>query len=146
MEEMIMYTGEVLVNTNNEMLVNAGFAFVGVLYFVLMGAALLFFVSLWKIFKKAGFSGFTSLIPIYNTYIVFKIIGHPSWNWSVLFPPVFAILWIVAQFKLAEKFGKGTGFGLGIFFFPYIFYPILAFGDAEYVKEEVPQIPQMPTN
>jgi len=33
---------------------------------------------------------------------------------------------------LAEKFGKTTGFAVGMFFLPFIFYPILAFGDAQY--------------
>ena len=43
---------------------------------------------------------------------------------------------IVAHFKIAEKFGKGTGFALGLWFLPVIFYPILAFSkDVEYHTE-----------
>jgi hypothetical protein len=34
---------------------------------------------------------------------------------------------------LAEKFGKGAGFGIGLAFLPFIFYPILGFGSATYV-------------
>jgi hypothetical protein len=33
---------------------------------------------------------------------------------------------------LAEKFGKGTGFGIGLLFLPFVFFPMLAFGDAQY--------------
>ncbi len=40
---------------------------------------------------------------------------------------VFLILMIVAQFKIAKKFKKGPDFGLGVLFFPIIFYPIFAF-------------------
>ena len=34
---------------------------------------------------------------------------------------------------IANRFGKGTGFGLGLAFLGFIFYPILGFGDAEYL-------------
>jgi hypothetical protein len=33
---------------------------------------------------------------------------------------------------LAAKFGKGVGFAIGLIFLPFIFYPILGFGDAQY--------------
>jgi hypothetical protein len=33
---------------------------------------------------------------------------------------------------VANNFGKGAGFGIGLAFLPMIFYPILAFGDATY--------------
>ena len=31
---------------------------------------------------------------------------------------------------IAKSFGKGTGFGIGLVFLGFIFYPILGFGDA----------------
>jgi len=33
---------------------------------------------------------------------------------------------------VAQNFGKGVGFALGLIFFGFIFYPILGFGDAQY--------------
>jgi hypothetical protein len=33
----------------------------------------------------------------------------------------------------AKSFGKGLGFGLGLVFLPIIFFPALAWGDAEYL-------------
>ncbi|WP_374758343.1 DUF5684 domain-containing protein [Thermonema sp.] len=33
---------------------------------------------------------------------------------------------------LAKSFGKGTGFGIGMLLVPFVFLPMLAFGDAEY--------------
>jgi hypothetical protein len=33
---------------------------------------------------------------------------------------------------LAGRFGKGVGFVVGMIFLPFIFYPILGFGPAEY--------------
>ena len=88
-----------------------------------------------KIFTKAKLPGWGILVPIYNVYLQFKLAGHPNWAWWLLLPPVAAILLIVANFKIAKKFGKGTGFALGLWFLPIIFYPILAWGDAQYQEE-----------
>lgn len=89
----------------------------------------------WKIFTKAKLPGWGILVPIYNVYLQFKLAGHPNWAWWLLLPPVAAILLIVANFKIAKKFGKGTGFALGLWFLPIIFYPILAWGDAQYQED-----------
>ena len=89
----------------------------------------------WKIFTKAKLPGWGILVPIYNVYLQFKLAGHPNWAWWLLLPPVAAILLIVANFKIAKKFGKGIGFALGLWFLPIIFYPILAWGDAQYQEE-----------
>ena len=39
---------------------------------------------------------------------------------------------LVMVIDIARNFGKGTGFGLGLFLFAPIFYPVLGFGDSEY--------------
>ncbi|MDR0369939.1 MAG: DUF5684 domain-containing protein [Candidatus Peribacteria bacterium] len=54
----------------------------------------------------------------------------------MLFPPVFAILCIIAQFDIAKRFGKDIGYGFGLWLLPFVFYPILGFGDAEYQGKE----------
>ena len=33
---------------------------------------------------------------------------------------------------MAKSFGKGVGYTLGMIFLPFIFFPMLAFGDAKY--------------
>ena len=38
-------------------------------------------IATWKIFKKAGEPGWKCLIPIYNVYIMFKIVNMKSWFW-----------------------------------------------------------------
>lgn len=46
----------------------------GIIYFaIIIAVVVLMVASMWKIFSKAGESGWKSLIPIYNTYILFKI-------------------------------------------------------------------------
>jgi hypothetical protein len=90
--------------------------------------------SMWKVFAKAGQPGWAAIVPIYNLIILLQISGKPSW-WLVLFliPLVnFAALILVA-ISLAKSFGKTTGFGLGLAFLGFVFYPILGFGSAQYM-------------
>ena len=84
-------------------------------------------------FEKAGKPGWGAIVPIYNIVILLEIAGKPIW-WFILFfiPFVNFIVVILISIEVAKNFGKGTGFGLGLAFLGFIFYPILGFGDAKY--------------
>ncbi len=88
----------------------------------------------WRIFEKAGKPGWAALIPIYNTIILLEIVGKPWW-WLLLFLiPVVNIIFAIWMLNLLSlSFGKGVGFTLGLLFLNVIFYPILAFSNAEYI-------------
>ena len=90
-------------------------------------------VSLWTIFQKAGRPGWAAIVPFYNAYIMLKIVGRPGW-WLLLYliPLVNIVVHLLVSLELARSFEKGTGFGLGLFFLPIIFLPILGFGSARY--------------
>ena len=89
--------------------------------------------ALWKVFTKAGKPGWAVLIPFYNAYVYLQIAGKPGWWLILLFIPfVNFIIAIIATIALAEKFGKGVGFALGLIFLGFIFFPILGFGSAQY--------------
>ena len=47
----------------------------------------------------------------------------------------------ILPFRVAKMFGKGFWFGIGLLFLPVIFYPILAFGNAQYQENQEPQVP-----
>lgn len=97
-------------------------------------ALLVFFLAtFWKIFTKAGQPGWACLIPIYNVYILLKIVGRPWW-WLILFiiPLVGIVVSIIVSIDVAKSFGKSVAFGIGLILLGFIFYPILAFGSAEY--------------
>src|SRR5262245_7571061 len=96
--------------------------------------ALIAIIAWWKVFTKAGHPGWACLIPIYNLYILIKIAGKPGW-WIVLFliPIVNFVIAILVAIGVANNFGKSALFGLGLAFLPFIFYLILAFGDAQYI-------------
>jgi tryptophan-rich sensory protein len=93
----------------------------------------LMIISMWKIYTKAGKPGWTSIIPIYNMIVQLEIIGKPLWWIILLFIPfVNIIVAVMVAYEFAKVFGKGAGFTVGLIFLPFIFYPILAFGDATY--------------
>lgn len=97
--------------------------------------------GLWKTFVKAGQPGWGVLIPFYNLYLLVKIAGRPGW-WFILMliPIVNIIVGIIVDIDIARNFGKGIGFAIGLFFLPFIFYPILGFGSAEYNPTPVPAL------
>jgi len=101
--------------------------------------AVLMIVSMWKVFEKAGQPGWAAIVPIYNLWVMVKIAGLGA-MWFVLYfiPCVSIAPSFYVPIQIGKAFGKGIGFGLGLIFLPFIFLPILAFGDAEYcgVPEE----------
>jgi hypothetical protein len=100
---------------------------------VMLIFVVLMVASLWRVFAKAGEPGWAAIIPIYNIIVLLKIAGKPAW-WFILFiiPIVSLIISILVSLSVAKNFGKGTGFGIGLWLLSFIFYPILAFGDAKY--------------
>jgi hypothetical protein len=110
----------------------AGMAF-GVLGLIYLAVVVLLIASMWVIFTKAGQPGWAAIIPIYNIVVLLQIVGRPVW-WLVLMliPFVGAIVGILVVIDLAKSFGKSVGFAIGFLFLPFIFAPMLAFGDARY--------------
>jgi hypothetical protein len=91
-------------------------------------------ISLWFVVAKAGRPGWEGIIPIYNYYVLLKIVGRPGW-WLILYfiPIVNIVIGIIVLIDTAKSFGKSGGFAVGLFLLPFIFFPILGFGDARYV-------------
>ena len=113
---------------------NAAAAGLGIGFMIFWCAiALLMIASMWKVFVKAGKPGWAAIVPIYNFVVLCEIAGKPAW-WVVLFfvPVVNFIAIIVLSIALAKKFGKGTGYGIGLALLGVVFYPMLGFGDAQY--------------
>jgi Family of unknown function (DUF5684) len=91
-------------------------------------------IGMWRAFEKAGQPGWAAIIPFYNFYILCKIAGRPGWWWILLIVPIVNIvIWIIVSIDAAKAFGKTGGFGIGLALLPFIFWPILGFGEARYV-------------
>ena len=100
---------------------------------IALAIIIIIIAGLWKVFVKAGQPGWGCIIPILNYYFLCKVAGKPGW-WVILsfIPIVNIIIGIIVFIGVAEHFGKGVGFALGLIFLPFIFFPILGFGDATY--------------
>ena len=106
---------------------------------VWLGFGVFMIASLWKVLTKAGQPGWAVLIPIYNLYVMLKVAGMSGWWVLGAFVPILSIVVAVLMVMgIARNFGKGGGFAAGLFFLPFIFYPILAFGDAKYLSAKQP--------
>lgn len=103
------------------------------------GISIIMLVALWKIFKKAGKKGWESIIPIYNLIVLLEISGLPTWYLVLYLIPLVNIYAVFKTYiELSKKFGKDTGFGVLMVFFPVICMPILAFSNCTYKsKDEV---------
>lgn len=110
--------------------------------FVTLLLAIVSIVSMWFVFTKAGHPGWAALIPFYNVYIMLKIAGKPGW-WLLLMliPLVNLVVSALMLLGLAENFGKGAGFALGLLLIPIVFLPILAFDDSKYLGPEHNRLP-----
>jgi hypothetical protein len=92
-------------------------------------------LGLWKVFEKAGITGWVALVPVLNLFGVLKLLGR-SYLWIVPLVVFYPIAHFVAAVLLAWRFDKSAVFGLGIGFLPGVFLPWLGFGDARYVRPE----------
>jgi hypothetical protein len=97
-----------------------------------LAISVLIIVALWKVYEKAGKPGWAAIIPIYNIWVLLEIIKKPWW-WLLLLliPIVNIVILIIMIHNLSLKFGKGVGFTIGMILLPFIFIPILGFGDAK---------------
>ena len=111
-----------------------GALFGGAFFIVWLAIVVLVFVSLWKIFEKAGKPGWAGIVPIYNLIVWLEIVGRPIW-WIVLMfvPCVGIVVGIILCIDLAKSFGKDAAYGIGLALLGIVFFPMLAFGDARYV-------------
>ena len=112
----------------------AAAAFLLVVWIVALVFAILAIIGLWKTLTKAGLPGWAAIIPLYNMYTLLKVVGRPGW-WLILYfiPLVNVVIEIIVFLNLAQSFGKGAGFAVGLIFLPFIFVPILGFGADRYV-------------
>jgi hypothetical protein len=106
----------------------------GAIIFLIVYLGILVFMvaSMWKLYAKAGEPGWAAIVPVYNIIVLLKIAGRPAWWLVFLFIPFASLAFLVIPFDIAKAFGKSGGFGVGLLLLAPIFYPILAFGSAQY--------------
>jgi len=109
-------------------------ALFAVLFIPILIVSVVLIIANWKIYEKAGKPGWAAIIPIYNVIVLLEIVGKPVW-WIILFliPCVNIIFAIWTTNLLSKSFGQSEGFTVGLVLLPYIFYPILGFGNYKYM-------------
>ena len=101
---------------------------------VILALCVLILVANWRIYMKAGRPGWAAIVPFYNMYCLFDMAFGNGWLFLLTFVPcVGAVMNIVMYVKLSQAFGMSGAFAVGLIFLPYVFLPILGFGDAEYI-------------
>lgn len=111
-----------------------GSFFTGTFLIFMLAFTIIIIASLWKVFRKAGYQGWEAIIPIYNAYILTKIVGKPWWWILLMCIPYVGFIWAVWTYNMLSKsFGKTEGFTVGLILLPFIFFPILGFGAAKYL-------------
>jgi uncharacterized protein DUF5684 len=111
-------------------------------------------IGMWKTFEKAGKPGWTAIIPVYNTIIMLEIVGKPIWwIFLILFPCTSFIFAVWTLNLISKSFGQSEGFTIGLVFLGFIFWPILGFGNYQYLGPSAseagglrPRDPFAPTN
>jgi hypothetical protein len=97
----------------------------------------LMIAGMWKIFSKAGKPGWAAIVPFYNYVVLCQVAGRPGW-WFFLLLICLPIFFIIICFDLAKRFGQGAGFAIGLILLPFVFFPVLGFGSAQYQGAPAP--------
>ena len=138
-------------------------AAMGIMLVVYVAVAILMMVSGYKVFEKAKRPGWGALVPYHNLVLALEMAGKPGWwilvplyfSLLMLIPLlglfiflaaciVFVVYYFIITIAFVKAFGKGTGFGVFMAFFPWIALPILAFGKASYVGPQATAKPAAP--
>ena len=88
---------------------------------------------MWKTASKAGQVGILACIPIVQIFIAMLIAKKPLW-WVLLclVPIVNFIVLLIVVHEISKRFGRGIGTTIGLVCLPFVFWPILGFGSAQY--------------
>ena len=88
------------------------FSAIAAYWYIWLIIGILLIIANWMIFTKAGEPGWKSIIPLYNTYIQYKIAWGNGWLFLLnIIPIVNIVISIVFEVKLAKAFGKGKALG-----------------------------------
>ncbi len=155
-------------------------AFLGIFGIIILGALACFIIVLigqYKVYTKAGEKGWKCLIPYYNFYTECKFVGlDTNWVWVLLggtflagvldgiigvdlFSTVAYVLTfyfnVIKSVSIAKSFGKEPAYAVGLIMIPFVFYPMLGFGNSKYIgptpckdwlfkNNKVPNVPVAP--
>ena len=97
------------------------------LYLIDIVAVIITLVAEWDMFKKMGYEGWRGIIPGYNVWLTFKeLYGNGNRCFMLLIPFYNIYLLIKYHIDWAHAFNKTTGWGWGMAWISFVFYPLTA--------------------
>lgn len=107
--------------------------------FLILILCIISYAAMWALYKKGGKKGWEAIVPFYTDYVMCDMAYGNGWIFLIGLIPVARIIfawYTLYRFtKLYE--GCGTGLALGCAFIPFVFLPILAWGNGhEYIGRE----------
>lgn len=133
---MISYIGPIALTVKDTVVVGGAFASLILILFIVFFCLLLKIIAwagMWKSASKAGQIGILACIPIVQLFIWSIMAEKPTW-WGLLFliPIVNLVIMAIVFYEISVRFGRGIGTTIGLILLPFIFWPILGFGSAQY--------------
>ena len=120
-----LYDGNIDINAINTYISNT---FIKWLPFIII-YGVIFHVSLWFIFKKEELKPWYSIIPFYDLYLFFKIIGLPYI--LVFIPFINVITFALMPYNLAREYNCKEWMKLLSILVPFIIIPYIAFSNLQ---------------
>lgn len=96
------------------------------------------YLGTWKLYQKAGRKSWEAAVPVYNAFVLMKIINRPWWYTFLLFIPIvnlimFPVIWV----ETLRSFGKNSQMDtiLGVVTFGLYIYYVNYTQDVTHIKE-----------
>ena len=92
----------------------------------------------WKLYAKAGEKSWSAFVPVYNAYVLMRIINREWWHVFLLFFPVInIIMFVVIWVEIARSFGKNSYLDtfLAIISLGFYSYYLNYVEDVKYIKD-----------
>ena len=96
------------------------------------------FLGTWKLYQKAGFKAWEAAIPVYNAYILTKIINrHWSWTFLLLIPVINVIMLPIIWVETLRSFGKNSAVDtfLGVITLGFYIYYVNYTQEVKHIKD-----------
>jgi hypothetical protein len=122
--------------------VAADYGMTGTLLFVELIFYVIAAIGLGGVFQKAGQPFWAGFVPIYNFYIMLKVVGRPAWWTALILLAIIPIvgglalfvIYIIVAIDLAKSFGHSGAFAIGLIIpvVSLVFFYILWLGPSTY--------------
>ncbi|OJJ18911.1 hypothetical protein BKI52_23940 [marine bacterium AO1-C] len=105
---------------------------------VILAAIVIFYESLFYLFKQNDKEGYQALIPIMNHLVLLKLSNRPLW-WivPVYIPFIRLIPKYFINLSIAKSYGKSNGFAIGMTILPWYFYGVISLNTQDNEQEEI---------